>query len=270
MSNPFDKQKTLTGIKHIVAVGSGKGGVGKSTVAVNMALALKHLNLQVGLMDADIYGPSVPIMTGTREQKMFVEQDKLIPIIKYGIKIASIGNLIDENSAVIWRGPMLFKAIEQFLSDVLWENLDYLIVDLPPGTGDVALTLAQKTPVSGGIIVCTPQNLALADARRSVAMFKEIQIPILGIIENMSHFQHSELSDTLHLFPKGHLDTYLRENNLEKLAQIPFCPNVGLCSESGVPVLESHKDSSEGKVFMKLAESVHCKLSKKGPRSSGG
>ena len=268
MKNPFDQQKTLSGIKHIVALGSGKGGVGKSTLAVNTAFALKKLNLKVGLMDADLYGPSVPAMTGTLRQKMIVENNKLIPILKYGVKISSIGYLIDDSSAVIWRGPMLFKAVEQFLSDVQWGDLDYLIVDLPPGTGDVALTLAQKTPLSGGIIACTPQNLVLADAKRAVDMFREIQIPLLGFVENMSHFQLGNSNEPLELFPKGQLDTYLKEKNIEKLVQIPFHPGVALCAESGVPSIEDSSESPAGQAFMTLAEKIHNKLQR--PRSSVG
>ena len=263
MNNPFDKQKTLSGIKHIIAVGSGKGGVGKSTVALNLAVALKKLNLKTGLMDADLYGPSIPAMTGTKEQKMYVDQDKLIPILKYGLKIASIGYLVDTHSAVIWRGPMLFKAIEQFLSEVLWGALDYLIVDLPPGTGDVALTLAQKTPVSGGLVVCTPQNLALADMIKAIAMFKEIQIPLLGAVENMSFFKPSESAEPIYLFPKGQMSAYLKENKIKKLAQIPFHPDIGLCAESGIPSVESDHSSEEGQAFTKLAQTIHQQLNSK-------
>ena len=257
MNNPFNQQKSLSGIKHIIAVGSGKGGVGKSTIAVNMAFSLQRMHLKVGLMDADLYGPSIPTMTGTKDQKMIVENNKLIPILKYGVKIASMGYLVDDHSAVIWRGPMLFKAIEQFLGDVLWGALDYLIVDLPPGTGDVALTLAQKTPVSGGIVVCTPQNLALSDMMRAVSMFKEIQIPLLGAVENMAYFKSVDSSQPLFLFPRGNLDVYLKENKIKKLIQVPFYPDVGVCAESGVPLVESHGDSEEGKVFLNLAQEVH-------------
>lgn len=258
MSNPFEQQKTLTGIKNIIAVGSGKGGVGKSTVALNLALALRKMDLQVGLMDADLYGPSIPVMTGTRRQRMDVREDQLIPIMKYGIKIASIGYLVDEHSAVIWRGPMLFKAIEQFLSDVQWGDLDYLIVDLPPGTGDVALTLAQKTPVSGGLVVCTPQNLALMDAIKAMDMFREIQIPLLGVVENMSHLKISDSSQPIDLFPRGQLDVYLKEKNIKKLAEIPFHPDIGLYAESGLSVL----DEEPGQVFSDLALKVHEQLKK--------
>ena len=258
MSNPFDQQKSLSGIKHIIAVGSGKGGVGKSTVALNLAVALKNLNFQVGLMDADLYGPSIPLMTGTKKQRMSVDNDKLVPIVKHGLKISSIGYLIEESAPVIWRGPMLFKAIEQFLSDVNWGGLDYLIVDLPPGTGDVVLTLAQKTPISGGIVVCTPQNLAMIDMIKAVAMFKEIQIPLLGVIENMAYFKTK--GEEIQLFPKGQLDTYLQEHSIKKLAQIPFHPEIGLCSESGIPSAEN--DGAEKKIFQDLAQSVHDLLKK--------
>ncbi|MDE0151067.1 MAG: Mrp/NBP35 family ATP-binding protein [Bdellovibrionales bacterium] len=260
MANPFDQQRSLSGIRHIIAVGSGKGGVGKSTVALNLAMALKQLDLKVGLLDADLYGPSIPSMTGTKKEKMRVHQERLVPISKYGLKLASIGYLVDEHAPVIWRGPMLFKAIEQFLGEVDWGDLDYLVVDLPPGTGDVVLTLAQKTPVSGGIVVCTPQNLALADAVRAVAMFKEIQIPLLGIVENMAYFKQNEQSSAIQLFPKGQLDSYLKENGIEKLAEVPFHPDIGLFSESGVPLMEQGLE--EGKCFAELAQKIHLKLKK--------
>lgn len=258
MANPFDQQRSLSGIRHIIAVGSGKGGVGKSTVALNLAMALKQLDLKVGLLDADLYGPSIPSMTGTKKEKMRVHQERLVPIMKHGLKLASIGYLVDEHAAVIWRGPMLFKAIEQFLNEVDWGDLDYLLVDLPPGTGDIALTLAQKTPVSGGIVVCTPQNLALADAIRAVAMFKEIQIPLLGIVENMAYLKQA--NDVIQLFPKGQLDSYLKENKIEKLAQVPFHPDIGLFAESGIPLME--QDLEEGKCFAELAQKVHLQLKK--------
>ena len=262
MANPFDQQKSLSGIKHIIAVGSGKGGVGKSTVAINLALALKQLDVKVGLMDADLYGPSIPIMTGTQKQKMQVENNQLIPIVKYGIRLASIGYLVDAHSAVIWRGPMLFKAIEQFLSDVAWGDLEYLIVDLPPGTGDVTLTLAQKTPVSGGIVVCTPQNLALVDAIKAMDMFKEIQIPLLGVVENMSYMKMTSQETPLQLFPKGQLDIFLKEHKVKKLAQIPFHPSIGLCADSGIPTVESAKDSIESQILIQLAQNIHNQLNR--------
>ena len=261
MKNPFDQQRSLDGIRHVIAVGAGKGGVGKSTVALNLASALQKLSGKVGLMDADLYGPSIPAMTGTKKEKMRVQDNKLIPIVKHGLKIASIGYLVDEHSAVIWRGPMLFKAIEQFLSDVAWGNLDYLIVDLPPGTGDVALTLAQKTPVSGGIVVCTPQNIALADMIKAIALFKEVQIPLLGAVENMSYFQSSQDSQPVQLFPKGQLDTYLRENKIEKLVEIPFSPEIGLFAESGMPLEDTQTQA--GKSFMELAEKIYNYFNKK-------
>ena len=258
MSNPFDQQKSLSGIKHIIAVGSGKGGVGKSTVALNLAVALQSLNFDVGLMDADLYGPSIPLMTGTNKKRMSVDKEKLVPIIKHGLKISSIGYLIDEGAPVIWRGPMLFKAIEQFLSDVNWGNLDYLIVDLPPGTGDVVLTLAQKTPISGGVVVCTPQNLAMIDMIKAIAMFKEIQIPLLGVVENMAYFKSKD--EEVQLFPKGQLDHYLREHSIDKLAQIPFYPDIGLSTESGIPVAQN--DGIEKKIFQELAQKIHNQLKK--------
>ncbi len=256
MANPFDQQRSLSGIRHIIAVGSGKGGVGKSTVALNLAMALKQLDLKIGLLDADLYGPSIPSMTGTKKEKMRVHQERLVPIMKHGLKLTSIGYLVDEHAAVIWRGPMLFKAIEQFLNEVDWGDLDYLLVDLPPGTGDIALTLAQKTPVSGGIVVCTPQNLALADAIRAVAMFKEIQIPLLGVVENMAYLKQA--NDMIQLFPKGQLDSYLKEHEIEKLVQVPFHPDIGLFAESGIPLME--QDLEEGKCFAELAQKIQLQL----------
>lgn len=261
MKNPYEQQQILQGIKHIIVVGSGKGGVGKSTVALNLALALKQEgDATVGLMDADLYGPSIPSLTGTRREKMLVKDDKLLPVSKYGIQISSIGYLVDEESALVWRGPMLFKAIEQFLRDVEWGALDYLIVDLPPGTGDVALTLAQKTPISGGIAVTTPQNLALMDMMKAVDMFKEVQIPLLGVVENMSYFHPDGVAEAIHLFPKGQLHTFLKNKNIDCLAEIPFQMDIGLSADSGIPTMISDSHSKEARCFLDLAKKVREKI----------
>lgn len=260
--NPFNQQAPIPGVKHIVVVGSGKGGVGKSTVAANLALALKEQGHKVGLLDADIYGPSIPRMMGALHQKPAVnEQNKIVPVTRMGIHLMSMGFMVDENMAVVWRGPMLFKAMDQFLRDVDWGELDYLIVDLPPGTGDVALTVAQKVPVSGAITVCTPQNLALVDAKKAMDMFERIQIRLLGVVENMAWFKPQGLSEPVQLFPKGELDQFLDAKGIKKLASIPFHPQVGLTSEAGIPVVESAPESDEAQAFKKLALQVNEELS---------
>lgn len=257
--NPFLQQAPVQGIKHIIAVGSGKGGVGKSTVAVNLAMALNKKGKQVGLLDADIYGPSVPRMLGTQTQKIEIAEDKkLMPINRFGLKTMSLGYLIEESQAAIWRGPMLFKAMDQFFRDVKWGELDYLIVDLPPGTGDVGLTLAQKVPVSGAIVVVTPQNIALADAKKAIDMFERTNVPLLGVVENMSYLEsHGE---RVQLFPKGDLETFLAAKKIRKLTEVPFYPEVGISGEGGIPLVESvSADNSTVRPFYDLASMV-CEI----------
>ena len=262
MSNPFEKQAPVSGIRHIVVVGSGKGGVGKSTVALNLAVGLGKLGFSAGVLDGDIYGPSLPRLTGTVQQRPEIGSDqKLIPLRRFGLNLMSLGYLADEDSPAIWRGPMLFKAIEQLFRDVSWGALDVLLIDLPPGTGDVALTVAQKVPVSGGIVVSTPQNLSLADTRKAVNMFHQIQIPLIGVVENMSYMRDAS-NQKISLFPKGQIDVYLKEKKINKLASIPFHPHVGLSCEAGVPLLESHPDSEEGEAVLSLAEKVKSYLEK--------
>jgi len=255
--NPFQQQAPISGVKKIIAVGSGKGGVGKSTVAVNLALGLKTLGKSVGLLDADIYGPSLPRLTGTLQQRPEISSGgKIQPITRLGMRLMSMGYMVNEDLAIVWRGPMLFKAMDQFFRDVQWGDLDYLIVDLPPGTGDVALTLAQKVPVDGGIVVCTPQNMALTDARKAVDMFEKINIRCLGFVENMAFMLAPGSGERLQLFPKGDLDQYLEAHHLPKLSQIPFNPQVGLACEAGVPSVESDRESEESQAFIALARQV--------------
>ena len=261
MSNPFEKQRPIEGVQHIVLVGSGKGGVGKSTLSLNLAVALNKLGLSTGLLDGDVYGPSLPRLTGTIHLKPDMGKNKkILPLRRYGIHIMSMGHLVDEESPLVWRGPMLFKTIEQFFRDIHWGSLDVLVIDLPPGTGDVALTVAQKVPVSGGVIVSTAQNLSLIDTRKAVNMFSQIQIPLIGVVENMSYYVESS-GEKVSLFPKGQLDIYLQEKKVKKLVTIPFHPHVGLSCEAGVPLLESYPDSEEGKAITQLGEKVKKYLS---------
>lgn len=255
--NPFDQQSPIEGVKKIIAVGSGKGGVGKSTVATNLALALAKTGQKVGLLDTDIYGPSIPRMLGALGQRPELSpEQKLFPVRRHGLHLMSMGFLVEEGVAVVWRGPMLFKAMDQFFKDVAWGELDFLIIDLPPGTGDVALTMAQKVPVDGGITVCTPQNMALTDAKKAIDMFEKLNIRHLGLVENMSYMLSPHNQEKIQLFPKGELDTYLQAKNISKLAEIPFHPSVGLSSEAGIPIVESHPESVEAKAFNDLAATV--------------
>nr|BFD58838.1 hypothetical protein CKG001_09450 [Bdellovibrio sp. CKG001]BFD62263.1 hypothetical protein BdHM001_09440 [Bdellovibrio sp. HM001]BFD67818.1 hypothetical protein HAGR004_28400 [Bdellovibrio sp. HAGR004] len=255
--NPFEKQAGIPGVKHIIAVSSGKGGVGKSTVATNLAMALGRKN-KVGLLDADIYGPSIPRMLGTLAQKPHINPDtnQLEPIVRYGIKLMSIGFLVEEGAAVVWRGPMLFKAMDQFLRDVNWGELDYLVVDLPPGTGDIQLTLAQKVPVSGAVMVSTPQNVALVDVKKAVDMYARVNVPLLGLVENMAYMINPANGEKMQLFPKGEIDSYAESKGINKLGEIPFNPSVGMACEAGIPIVEANSNGAEAQAFMKIAEEI--------------
>ena len=239
-----DLNAVLPGVKNIITVVSGKGGVGKSTVAANLALALAQQGATVGLMDADIYGPSVPIMFGVRGQRplmMDVEgKDKIVPLEQYGIKLISIGLLVDEKSAVVWRGPMASSAIRQFVTDVHWGELDYLIIDMPPGTGDIHLTLVQTIPVTGAVVVTTPQDVALADAKKAIAMFGQAQInvPIIGLVENMAWFTPAELPENkYYIFGKDGGKNLADQLDLNFLGQIPIVQSIREGGDKGVPVM---------------------------------
>jgi ATP-binding protein involved in chromosome partitioning len=243
-SNRLDGKSLLPNVKNIIAVVSGKGGVGKSTVAANLALALSKEGAKVGLMDADIYGPSVPIMFGVRGERplmMNVEgKDKIIPIEKFGIKLISMGLLVDEKSAVVWRGPMVSSAIRQFVSDVFWDELDYLVIDMPPGTGDIHLTLVQTVPVTGAVIVTTPQDVALADAKKAIAMFgqAQIKVPIIGLVENMAWFTPAELPDNkYYIFGKDGGKKLADQLDIPFLGQIPLVQSIREGGDKGVPIM---------------------------------
>lgn len=261
--NPFDQQRPIPGVKQIIAVSSGKGGVGKSTVATNLAIALAKSGARVGLLDADIYGPSIPRMLGTLNQKVEIGDDKrLQPLERFKIKLMSIGFLIDQDLAVVWRGPMLFKAMDQFLREVAWGELDYLLVDLPPGTGDIQLSLAQKVPLAGAVAVSTPQDVALADVKKAIDMWSRTGVKILGVIENMSWFIPPGSTEKMQLFPKGSMDTWLRESGIAKLGEIPFHPNVGLGGEAGIPIVESDPSAPESEAFFAAAAALQESVSK--------
>lgn len=239
-----DKSSVLPGVKNIIAVVSGKGGVGKSTVSANLALALAQGGASVGLMDADIYGPSVPIMLGVRGERPLMAdvngKGMIIPLERYGIKLLSIGLLVDEKNAVVWRGPMASSAIRQFITDVNWGELDYLIIDMPPGTGDIHLTLVQTAPVTGVVVVTTPQDVALADAKKGIAMFSQAQmnVPIIGLVENMSYFTPAELPDhKYYIFGKGGGKRLADEYDLPFLGQIPLVQSIREGGDIGVPIM---------------------------------
>ena len=258
-----DEGVVLPKVKNIIAVVSGKGGVGKSTVAANLALALAQGGAKVGLLDADIYGPSVPIMFGVRgERPMMIdvgaEKPMIAPLERYGIKLISIGLLVDEKNAVVWRGPMASSAIRQFITDVFWDELDYLVVDMPPGTGDIHLTLMQTVPVTGAVIVTTPQDVALADARKGIAMFGQAQlnVPVIGLVENMSYFTPAELPDNkYYIFGKEGGKRLADEYDIPFLGQIPLVQSIREGGDQGVPVMMSDESITK-KAFMDFAAVV--------------
>jgi ATP-binding protein involved in chromosome partitioning len=261
-SKRIDSGAVLPKVKNIIAVVSGKGGVGKSTVAANLALAISQGGAKVGLMDADIYGPSVPIMFGVRGQRPLMidigEKGMIAPLEKYGIKLISIGLLVDEKSAVVWRGPMASSAIRQFVTDVYWDELDYLIVDMPPGTGDIHLTLMQTVPVTGVIVVTTPQDVALADAKKGIAMFGQAQlsVPIIGLVENMSYFTPAELPDNkYYIFGKEGGKRLAAEYEIPFLGQIPLVQSIREGGDAGVPAMMS-EDEVTKKAFRDFAADV--------------
>ncbi|MGK2863467.1 MAG: Mrp/NBP35 family ATP-binding protein [Chitinophagaceae bacterium] len=257
-----DSKAILPQVKNVIAIVSGKGGVGKSTVAANLALAISQSGAKVGLMDADIYGPSVPIMFGVRGERPMMKEIEgkgmIEPLEKYGIKLMSIGLLVDEKSAVVWRGPMASSAIKQFVSDVNWGELDYLVIDMPPGTGDIHLTLMQTVPVTGAVIVTTPQDVALADAKKGVAMFGQAQlnVPIIGLVENMSYFIPAELPDNkYYIFGKDGGKRLADEYDLPFLGQIPLVQSIREGGDKGMPVMGS-SDEITKKAFEDFAALV--------------
>lgn len=244
------------GIKYFIAVASGKGGVGKSTVAVNLALAISKKRKNVGLLDADVWGPSIPIMMGLNERPVATPEKKIIPLEKYGLRLMSIGFLIDEDDTVIWRGPMVHGAVKQFVEDVDWRGTDYLVVDLPPGTGDAQLSLIQTVPLSGGLIVTTPQDVALIDVRRGVQMFRKLNVPVLGVVENMSYLVCPHCGGEIDIFSRGGGRRMSEKFNVPFLGEIPIDPEIRKGGDEGNPIVISHPESPAAKAFMDVAEGV--------------
>lgn len=246
----------IPGVKNIIAVSSGKGGVGKSTVAVNLAVALALDGAKVGIMDADVYGPNVPIMLGTGYDQPQVSNGQLVPIEAHGVKMISMAVLVPPDKPMILRGPMLHGVVRQFLSDVNWGELDYLIVDMPPGTGDVQLSLAQLVPVQGAVLVTTPQEVSLSDVRRAVKMFEQVNIPVLGVIENMSYFIAPDTGNKYEIFGRGGGQKLCDEYGLTLLGEVPLGMEVREGGDSGVPVVVSFPDSPQSAAFRHVAEEV--------------
>jgi ATP-binding protein involved in chromosome partitioning len=259
-ASPMSRQAEIPGISAIIAVASGKGGVGKSTTALNLALGLRDLGLRVGLLDADIYGPSVPRLTGIREKPQLTDDKKMIPIVRFGLAIMSIGFLVEEDTAMIWRGPMVMSAITQMLREVVWGTLDVLVVDMPPGTGDAQLTLAQNVPLKGAVIISTPQDLSLIDARRGLAMFRKVNVPVLGIVENMSYFQCPHCGIRSDIFGHGGARHEAERLGVPFLGEIPLHISIRTTSDSGNPVVESEPDGPHAAIYRAIGAKVRDQL----------
>ena len=255
--------KPQEGIKNIIAVASGKGGVGKSTTAVNLALALQAEGATVGILDADIYGPSMPRMLGCTGQPESIDGKSLEPKVGHGIQSMSIGYLVEEDTPMIWRGPMVTQALEQLLNDTNWTNIDYMIIDLPPGTGDIQLTLAQKIPVSGAVIVTTPQDIALLDARKGLKMFEKVEVPVLGIVENMSIHICSECGHAEHIFGEGGGQRMAEQYGVDFLGALPLDIKIREHADSGNPTVASMPDSKVSQIYREIARKTAAKLATK-------
>jgi ATP-binding protein involved in chromosome partitioning len=259
-NHTIEPEEILPGVPFKIAVASGKGGVGKSTVAINLALGLARLGHRVGLLDSDVYGPSIPVMMGLEEVQPEVRDHKLVPLERYGVRSMSIGYLIDRDTPVIWRGPMVGKAIDQLMSDVDWTGTDVLVFDLPPGTGDIQISLSQKTRLSGAVIVTTPQDVALIDAGKGVAMFQKVNVPILGIVENMSGFVCPHCGGTTEIFRSGGGKRQAERLGVPLLGAIPIDPEVVVGGDDGTPILSRSPESPAGRAFLALASRVAAAL----------
>lgn len=260
---PPSEKALLSGTKNIIAVASGKGGVGKSTVAVNLALALRRHGARVGLLDADVFGPSIPQMLGDPEAPAGVtEERKIVPALHHGLRVISVGFFIDKNDAVIWRGPLVHKLLQQFLADVDWGSLDYLVCDLPPGTGDVQLSLSQLIPLSGAVMVTTPQEISVIDVVKGITMFDNTSVPVLGVVENMSYYLCPECGHRDEIFSRGGGKRLAQERGLPFLGEIPLDTSIRFGGDSGVPYMVAQPDSEHAQVFMEIATHVGLAVAK--------
>jgi ATP-binding protein involved in chromosome partitioning len=260
-AHPADKaQPGIPGVDAIIAVASGKGGVGKSTTAVNLALGLRDLGLKVGILDADIYGPSIPKLFAIKEKPQTIGGKRLKPIERHGLAVMSIGFLVDEDTPMIWRGPMVISAITQMLREVEWGKLDVLVVDMPPGTGDAQLTMAQQVPLKGAVIVSTPQDLALIDARRGVAMFRRVNVPVLGVVENMSYFLCPECGTRSDIFGHGGARHEAERQGVAFLGEVPLHMTIRETSDAGLPVVATEPDGPHAKIYREIAEKVLAQI----------
>jgi len=246
----------IPGIRHVIAVASGKGGVGKSTVATNLALALQRLGHRVGLLDADVYGPSVPLMLGMTERPSADDEQRIRPLERLGLKVMSMGFFVADGTPIIWRGPMLNKLLTQFLRDVDWGELDFLVLDLPPGTGDAQLTILQQVPLSGGVIVTTPQDVALLDVRRGVTMFNQVHTPVLGVVENMSYHVCSGCGHRAEIFGHGGGAAMAKEFDVPLLGEVPLQRDIREAGDEGTPIVAAKPESEQARVFLAVAEKV--------------
>ncbi|MFP6630003.1 MAG: Mrp/NBP35 family ATP-binding protein [Myxococcota bacterium] len=267
-SVPTTNTEVLPGVRNTIAVASGKGGVGKSTTAINLALCLRASGAEVGVLDADVYGPSLPLLTGVSERPT-AENKRIYPIEAYGLRLMSMGFFLTEESPVIWRGPMVHGLIKQFLTDVEWGELDYLVLDLPPGTGDAALTLTQMAPISGAVIVTTSNDLSLVDARKGLRMFEKVEVPVLGVIENMSYFTPPELPDKkYYIFGEGGGKRISDELGVDFLGEVPIDPRIVEGGDQGRPIVVHSPDSQAAAAFQRLADTVVRKLAVLAARNS--
>ncbi len=255
-------KQPIIGVKNIVAVASGKGGVGKSTTAVNLAIAMAQAGHKVGILDADIYGPSIPNMLGLkgRQPEVDAETKELYPLENFGIKVMSIGFFVEDDQAMIWRGPMVGGALTQLLRDTIWGELDFLFIDMPPGTGDAQLTLSQTVPVTGAVVVTTPQDIALIDCKKGIQMFDKVHVPTLGIVENMSVFICPHCNGESHIFSEGGAEELSKQFKTDIIAKVPLNIGIRENGDAGTPLVASNPDSAEAAIYKAMAEAVHDKV----------
>jgi ATP-binding protein involved in chromosome partitioning len=261
VSVPETGRTPMPGVKNVIAVGAGKGGVGKTTVSVNLAIALARCGARVGILDGDIYGPNVPIMMGLTSTQLVTDGKQIVPAEKYGVQVVSVGFLTSDDAPIIWRGPMLHQAIQQFSRDVAWNNLDYLIIDMPPGTGDVALSLSQTVPVVGAIVVTTPQQVSLADSRRAVRMYQKLSIPTMGIIENMSYYACPNCHHEADIFGHGGGEGLAADMEVPFLGRLPIYQPIREGSDAGVPLVVAEPASPAARAFLTVGERMAAQVS---------